>query len=106
MIGILKALGASNYSIRKLFLYNAAQIILWGLLIGNVFGIGFCYVQETYGLVRLPEDLYYVAKAPVEMSYFTIVLLNLGTLLITLLALLLPSWLVSRVDPVKAIQFK
>lgn len=106
MIGILKALGASNYSIRKLFLYNAAQIILWGLLIGNVFGIGFCYAQETYGLVRLPEDLYYVAKAPVEMSYFTIVLLNLGTLLITLLALLLPSWLVSRVDPVKAIQFK
>ncbi len=106
MIGILKALGASNWTIRKLFLYNAAYIIGSGLLIGNILGIGLCLLQQQFGIITLPEDLYYVAVAPVKLEFLTILLLNIGTLLITILVLIIPSWLVSKVDPVKAIRFK
>ncbi len=106
MIGTLKALGASNWEIRKIFLYYAAYIIGWGLLWGNVLGIGLALVQQYFGVVRLPEDLYYVPVAPIELQWLPIVLLNLGTLLITLLVLILPSYLVSKIEPVRAIRFK
>lgn len=105
MIGILKALGAANWSIRKIFLYNAAYIIGYGLFWGNVIGLTLCWLQAQFGIVKLPEDLYYVAVAPVEINWVTIFLLNVGTLVITLTVLLLPSWLVSKIDPVKAIRF-
>lgn len=106
MIGILKALGTSNWTIRKLFLYNAAYIIGSGLLIGNILGIGLCLIQQQFGIITLPEDLYYVAVAPVKIEWLTILFLNLGTLVVTLVVLIIPSWLVSKVDPVKAIRFK
>jgi lipoprotein-releasing system permease protein len=106
MIGILKALGSNNWTIRKLFLYNAAYIIGYGLLIGNILGIGLCFLQQQFGIITLPEDLYYVAVAPVKLEFLTIFLLNIGTLIVTLLVLIIPSWLVSKVDPVKAIRFK
>ena len=106
MIGILKALGANNWSIRQIFLFNAAYIISRGLLIGNVLGIGLCLIQKQFGIITLPEDLYYVSVAPVKLEFFTILLLNLGTLLITIAVLVIPSWLVSKIDPVKAIRFK
>lgn len=106
MIGILKALGTQNWTIRQLFLYNAAYIIGWGLIIGNVMGIGLCLLQLQFGIITLPEDLYYVAVAPVKLEWLPILLLNLGTLVITLLVLIIPSWLVAKIDPVKAIRFK
>lgn len=106
MIGILKALGARNWSIREIFLYNAAYIVGLGMLIGNVLGIGLCLIQHHFGIVTLPEDMYYVSVAPVKLEWLPIVLLNLGTLIITLVVLIIPSWLVSRIDPVKAIRFK
>jgi len=106
MIGILKALGARNWCIRKIFLYNAAYIVGLGMLIGNVLGIGLCLIQQHFGIVTLPEDMYYVSVAPVKLEWLPIVLLNLGTLVITLIVLIIPSWLVSRIDPVKAIRFK
>lgn len=105
MIGILKALGVQNWSIRKIFLYNAAYIIGYGLLWGNVIGIGLCWLQMQFGIITLPEDLYYVSVAPVQLNLFAILALNIGTLLITLLVLIIPSWLVTRIDPVKAIRF-
>ena len=105
-IGILKALGANNWQIRKIFIYYAAKIVLWGLLWGNAIGIGLGYLQQQFGLLRLPEDLYYVAIAPVELDFIQIMFLNLLTLGITILFLLLPSYLVSKISPVKAIQFK
>lgn len=106
MIGTLKALGAGNWLIRKIFLYYAAYIIGWGLFWGNVLGIGLGLAQQAFGLVRLPEDLYYVSVAPIELNWLIILSLNIGTLIITLLVLIIPSYLVSRIDPIKAIRFK
>jgi lipoprotein-releasing system permease protein len=106
MIGILKALGTRNWTIRKIFLYNAAYIVGLGMIIGNTFGIGLCLIQHYFGIVTLPEDMYYVSVAPVKLEWLPIVVLNLLTLFITLIVLIIPSWLVSRIDPVKAIRFK
>lgn len=105
MIGILKAMGAQNWSIRKVFLYNAAYIIGYGLFWGNVIGLLLCWIQLEFGVITLPEDMYYVPVAPVELNFFTILALNIGTLTITLSVLLIPSWLVAKIDPVKAIRF-
>ena len=106
MIGILKALGASNWSVRKIFLYNAFQIIFKGLLWGNIIGIGLCLLQSHFGIIQLPEELYYVKVAPIELNLVQILLLNIGTIGITLTMLILPSLIVSRIHPVKAIKFK
>ena len=106
MIGILKALGNTNWQIRKTFLYYAAYIIGLGLFWGNVIGIGFCFLQKYIGIVRLDETAYYVSIAPVEMNWTVILLLNIGTLIITLLAMIIPSYLVTQISPVKAVRFK
>ncbi len=106
MIGILKALGSSNWKIRKIFLYYAGYIIVLGLVWGNIIGIGLCLIQEYFQPIKLSEENYYLSVAPIELNIWTILLLNLGTLLITLLFLLLPSYLVTRISPVKAISFK
>jgi len=106
MIGILKSLGSTNLSVRKVFLYHAAYIIGFGLLLGNILGIGFCLMQKHFGFIRLPEESYYVSIAPIEISIPTIIIINIATFLITLLVLLIPSMLVTRIDPVKAIRFK
>ena len=106
MIGILKALGGRNWSIQKIFLYQAAWIILQGLFFGNLLGLGLCWLQDKYRLITLDEADYYLSYAPVEVQLPHIVLLNAGTILITLVFLLLPSMLVLRIKPVAAIQFK
>jgi len=106
MIGVLKALGSPSASIRRIFLYHAAYIIGLGLLLGNILGIGICLIQQQFGVITLPEEAYYVSVAPVELDLWTILLLNLGTFLITLIVLTIPSYLVTRIDPVKAIRFK
>ena len=106
MIGILKSLGANNWLIREIFLFNALYIIITGLIWGNFIGLGLAYLQERFGIITLSEKTYYVSVAPVSIEWFTIVLLNLGTLFITLLALLIPSYLISRISPIKAIRFK
>lgn len=105
MIGILKSLGSSNWIIRRIFLYNAAYIILLGLIIGNVVGIGLCLLQKNFGFIRLSEESYYLSVAPVNLDVFYIVLLNAGVMVLCLLVLLLPSYLVSKISPVKAIRF-
>ncbi len=106
MIGTLKSLGAGDWSIRKLFLYYAAYIIGLGLFWGNLIGIGLCLAQDTFGFIRLDEVNYYLNVAPVDLEPFTILLLNLGTLVITLICLILPSYLVTTVSPIKAIRFR
>ena len=105
MIGVLKALGARDWSIRKIFLYNAAYIIGYGLLWGNLLGIGLCLMQLQFGIITLPEDLYYVSVAPVEINWWTILLLNVGTMFVTVSVLIIPSWLVAKIDPIKAIRY-
>lgn len=106
MIGILKALGQPNWSIRKIFLYYAGYIILYGLLLGNLIGLGLCWIQDHFGLVTLDEESYYLSVAPVHINWWTILLLNVGTLAVTILFLVIPSYLVTRIDPVKSIRFK
>ena len=106
MIGTLKALGANNWGIRQIFLYNAAYIVGLGMFLGNVLGIGLCLIQHYFGIITLPEDMYYVSVAPIKLELLPILMLNIGTLVITLIVMIIPSFLVSRIDPVKAIRFK
>jgi lipoprotein-releasing system permease protein len=106
MIGIMKALGANNFSIRRVFLYYSAVIIGIGLLAGNVFGIGLCLLQQHFHFITLPQESYYLTYAPVDINWNWILALNLGTIVFTILLLILPSMLVSKISPVKAIRFE
>lgn len=106
MIGILKALGTTNWGIRKIFLYYAAYIIVVGLLWGNLIGIGLCLLQERFEFITLSEENYYLSTAPIDLNFWPILLLNLGTLAVTLFFLIIPSYLVTSISPVKAIRFK
>lgn len=105
MIGILKALGATNESIQKVFLYNAAYLIGKGLLWGNIIGIGIAFLQKQFGLFKLDEATYYVSVIPIEINWVYIILLNILTLICCLLMLIIPSFIVSKITPVKAIRF-
>jgi lipoprotein-releasing system permease protein len=105
MIGILKALGAANITVRHTFLWFAAFIISQGLLLGDVVGIGLVVLQQQTGFVHLDPASYYVETAPMELNILIIVLLNVATLLISVFVLIAPSYLVSHIHPVKAIQF-
>jgi lipoprotein-releasing system permease protein len=106
MIGILKALGSNNWSIRKLFLYNASYLIILGLFWGNIIGLGLLFTQKYFKLFPLDPSVYYVTEAPVYISVTYIVALNLGTLILCLLMLLVPSYIVTKISPVKAIRFE
>ena len=106
MIGILKALGSSNWSIRKLFLYNASYLIACGLFWGNLIGIGILLLQKQFEFLKLDPSVYYVTVAPVYLDWTYVVLLNLDDFCFVLLMLLIPSFLISKIMPVKAIQFE
>ncbi len=106
MIGILKALGGTNKSIRKIFLYNAGYLILKGLFWGNTIGILLLLLQKYGGVITLNPETYYVTKAPVYITINQVLLLNIGTLLLCLFMLLIPTLIVSKITPVKAIKFE
>lgn len=105
MIGLLKAMGAKTRSIAQIFLYNAAYLILLGMLIGNALGIGIGLLQYHFEWVKLDQKNYYVDHVPILFEWETILLLNLGSMMACLIMLLLPSLLVSRINPVKTIKF-
>jgi lipoprotein-releasing system permease protein len=105
MIGILKSLGADNWSVRKIFLYNASYLIFKGLLWGNIIGVGLLLIQKYFGVIQLNPENYYVNQAPVYINWFYILLLNIGTILICMLVLFLPSYIITKISPVKAIKF-
>ncbi|MEY8021499.1 ABC transporter permease [Muriicola sp. SD30] len=106
MIGVLKALGAANWSIRKVFLYNAAYLILIGLFWGNLLGLGLIWFQDRFRYFQFPNPQeYYIDYIPVYMDLPTILLLNAGVLLLCMLMLLIPSHIITRISPVKAIKF-
>jgi len=106
MIGILKSLGAQNISIRKVFLYNAAFIIGQGLLWGNIFGIGLAVIQYKFHLFKLAQESYYVPYVPINLDILPIILLNAGTLLVCVLFLLVPSFVITRISPIRAIRYE
>jgi len=105
MIGILKALGATNQSVRKIFMYNAIYLIGKGLLWGNIIGLSIALIQYHFGIIKLDQTAYYVSVIPININLLHVVLLNLGTMISCLLMLLLPSLVISKITPVKAIQY-
>jgi len=105
MIGILKALGSSNVSIRKLFLYNASYLIACGLFWGNLIGLGILFLQKKFQFLTLDPSVYYVTVAPVYIDWTYVVLLNVMTFVLCLLMLLIPSFVISKISPIKAIKF-
>ncbi len=106
MIGILKSLGERDFRIQQIFIFNAASITLRGIFWGNLLGIGFCLLQEKFRFIRLNEADYYLSYAPVDLNFWPILAINLLTVLLTLLFLIAPSLVVSRISPLRAIQFK
>lgn len=106
MVGILKALGATDAEVQKIFLYQATIIAIIGILIGNILGLGFCWLQQRYGFIPLPEDMYYISKAEAKIVWWQVALVNISTLLICFLILIIPTFIIRRIQPVKAIQFR
>ena len=106
MIGVLKALGATNWSVRKIFLYNAGGIIIKGVLIGNGIAILLCLIQKYTGLLKLNEADYYLSQVPIEFNLWSMFLINSGTILVVLIFMLVPSLIITQITPVKTIQFK
>ncbi|MGN6641004.1 MAG: ABC transporter permease [Mucilaginibacter sp.] len=106
MIGIFKAMGAGNWAIQKIFLYNASYLIGIGLILGNIFGLGISFFQSKTHLFTLDEESYYMKFVPIKIIWSDMVLLNIGTLIICLAVLIIPSMLVTKISPVKAIRFK
>lgn len=105
-IGILKAIGASNHLLRRVFLYHAAILIFWGLLIGNAAGIVISLIQSQYGLITLSPESYFVSEVPINLHLSHILLINAGTFLISMVMLIVPSYIVAKISPVKAITFR
>ena len=105
MIGILKAMGATNGSIQKIFLYNAVYLIGKGMLWGNIVGIAIALVQQYFGVFKLDPSTYYISQIPINLTLMHILLLNAGTLLCCVLMLIIPSFIISKITPVKAIRY-
>ncbi|MBA6314347.1 ABC transporter permease [Cellulophaga baltica] len=106
MIGILKALGANDWSVRKIFLYNAAYLISIGLFLGNFIGLGIIWAQDKYRMFKFPNPKeYYIEYIPVHISVTAIVALNIGVMILCLLMLIIPSYIITKITPVKAIKF-
>ncbi|HPX75374.1 MAG TPA: ABC transporter permease [Bacteroidales bacterium] len=105
MIGILKSIGASNVKVAKVFIYVAGFLISRGMLIGNIIGIGLCLLQKYFGIITLDADSYYVSVVPINLDLIHLLLLNIGSLVITLIMMILPSMLVSKISPAETIRF-
>jgi lipoprotein-releasing system permease protein len=104
-IGILKSLGANNWSIRKVFLIQASFLIIRGMLIGNIIGLGLAFIQYYFELIPLNPEVYYLNTVPIELSFMNWLLLNLGTLFVCVVALIVPSMVITKITPSKAIRF-
>ena len=105
MIGILKALGATNWSVRKIFIYNGAYLILKGMLYGNLLALTVIFLQKYFQIIKLSQENYFVSVVPMDIPISAFMLVNLGAFLVCYLALVLPSYIVTKITPVKAIKF-
>jgi lipoprotein-releasing system permease protein len=101
----MKAMGATNWSIRKIFLIQAAFLIFRGIIYGNLIGLSLIGLQYFFGFLKLNPEVYYLHKVPVELTIQSWTFLNIGTLIICVSALIIPSIVITRINPVKAIRF-
>jgi lipoprotein-releasing system permease protein len=106
MVGVLQAVGASNQTIQRIFIYHGAIITFSGILLGNAVGLSLCWLQQRYGFITLPEETYYIAKAAIKLVWWQIALVNIGTFLVCFLVLIIPTFLIRKIQPVKAIRFR
>ncbi len=105
MIGILKAMGATNLSIGKIFFLFAFNILIRGLIWGNIISLALCFIQYYFGIITLPKESYFITEVPVNIDILHILLLNVGTIFCCLLVIILPALIVSRISPVSAIRY-
>lgn len=103
-IGVLKSLGMRNWNVQEIFLYHAGHIIIRGMILGNIFGISLSFIQLHFKVIKLPKESYYLTEVPIEMNVLSIIAINLATFIVCILAMVLPSLLVTRISPVKAIR--
>lgn len=106
MIGLLKSLGAQNKLIRRIFLYNGSKIVMNGLIVGNLLGLGLSFIQYKYKIVKLDPVNYYMAHVPIEWNWEIVGLINISVFVLVMAILLLPSLIISKVSPVKALKYK
>nr|WP_299423373.1 FtsX-like permease family protein [uncultured Emticicia sp.] len=106
MIGMLKALGTDNAKIRKVFIYNGLTIIIKGMIYGNIFGIGFCFLQKTFKIIPLDSESYYMSYVPISFDWLTILILNIVTLLLVTAVITIPTLVVSRMKLIESLKFK
>ncbi len=104
-IGVLKAMGANNWEIRKVFLIQSAFLIIRGIFWGNIIGLGICAIQHYFGIFSLNPEVYYLDKVPIDLDFTHWFLLNIGTLIVCVAALIIPSVVITRISPIKAIRF-
>ena len=105
MVGVLKAMGSSNWSIRKIFLYNASYLIFIGLFWGNLIGLTLLFIQKYGGFITLDPATYYVSEVPISIDFSSVFFLNIGTLILCFLMLIIPSIIVTKIEPSKSIKF-
>jgi lipoprotein-releasing system permease protein len=105
-IGILKTLGTTNDSIRKIFIYLTNKLILKSLLLGNIIGLSLSFIQNEYKLIKLDTESYYIPHVPIEIDWFFIIILNFGIILVAYISLLAPSHIISKIEPNKSIKFE
>jgi lipoprotein-releasing system permease protein len=105
MIGILKSLGSENISVRRVFIYVASFLIGRGLLWGNIVGAGLVALQKYFHLVHLDQQSYYISYVPVDVSFFFLLLLNLGTIVCCVAMMILPTLVITKISPLKALRF-
>ncbi len=105
MIGILKAIGTRNWSIRKIFLYQSSFLITKGLLWGNVIGIAICFLQAKFQIIKLDPESYYLDAVPINLNLWHILAINAGTLAVIIIMLIVPSYIISKLSPEKTIRF-
>ncbi len=106
MIGMLKTLGSKNFSIRKTFLYVASFLILKGMIWGNIIALSILLIQKYFGVIKLNPDNYYVSEMPVDINILYILLINVGTLVLSVVAMIGPSYLIAKISPAKSIRFE